>query len=151
MSFALPKVSNSTGASIPEGLYGVTLKEMQKEHVEDGPYGPQDRVKWIFTVNEVIDANDDEAEQKVGEELWAFTSLSMGKKAKMRAFAEALLGRALDEDEEIGTADLIGRRAKANVIPHTKQDGTQTTKLGTLTAAKTSKRRARAEDEDELF
>lgn len=148
MTFTLPKVSNKAGASIPEGTYIVTLKAMEKEFQQDGPYGPQDRVKWIFTINEVVDADDEESEGKVGEELWAFTSLKMGPKATMRKFTEALLGRTLDEDEEIGVDDLLGRRARAFVIPHTKQDNTKTTKLDRLSAIK--KRRA-ASDEDELF
>ena len=146
MSFTLPKASNSSGAAIPVGLYLVTLKHMEMEHREDGPYGPQDRVKWIFTIDEVLDADDDDALDKVGEELWSFTNSSMHVKATMRGYVEALLGRAVDEDEEVSTADLLGKRAKASVVPHTKQDGTKTTKLGTLTPYKRA-RRAAAEDE----
>lgn len=150
IDFALPKASNNTGSSIPIGTFIVRLKEMVKEEQVAGPYGDADRVKWIFGVEQVVDSDDDTAEDRIGDDLWAFTSLSMGRKAKMRAHAEALLGRPLDEDEQVGVTDLVGKRAKASVVPHIKQDGTATTKLGSLMPYK-AKKAAKPADEDELF
>lgn len=135
MAFTLPKATNTEFSAIPVGLYVVRLKAMEEQEPQASQFSdePKASVKWIFTIEQVIDANDeDEAEAKVGEEVWVFSSITMGKKAKMRAFAEALLGRAIDEKESITDEMLIGKRAKASIIPHTKTDGSETTKIGSL-------------------
>lgn len=134
MSFALPKVNNAEFTGIPVGFYVARLKAMEKQEARPSQFHdePQETVKWVFTIEQVIDSNDDDAENKVGEELWGFTSISMGRKAKMRHWAEALLGRELEEDDALAADDLIGKRAKVMVEPHTKQDGTKTTKIGSL-------------------
>lgn len=136
MSFTIPPATNNAGTAIPVGLYTVRLKALEHSYQEEGPFGPGDRVKWIFTVEQVIDSDDEDAESKVGEELWAYTSLSMGRKAKMRGYVEALMGRTLEDGEGIAPEDLIDRRAKASVVPHERQDGTMTTKVGSLLPAR---------------
>lgn len=134
MTFTLPKANNSEFSPIPVGLYIVRLKSLEQQEPRPSQFSdePQATAKWVFTVEQVIDSNDEDAEEKVGEELWGFTSITMGKKSKMRLWTEALLGRAVTEDDDIPTTALIGKRAKATIIPHTKQDGTETTKIGSM-------------------
>ncbi|HLI51011.1 MAG TPA: hypothetical protein VKU87_04395 [Thermomicrobiaceae bacterium] len=152
MSFTIPTPNSTSGGATPEGVYGVRLVSMDMEHFEDGPYGPQDRVKWIFGIEKVIDTDYDDPESLVGKEIWAFTSNSMHIMSTMRKHAAALLGHEIEDGENVQPSDLIGKQAKANVGPHTKKDGTLTTKLAYLQPVK-GKRPApvQAPDDDEVF
>lgn len=162
MTFTLPKASDQVGyEQCPVGLYVFRVKEMQDGIEGSAEYGGGERVKWVFTVERVIDANDPEptadnpdpksVEDWVGEEVWGFTSLSMNKKATMRSWAEALLGREIPEGEALMASDLIGKRAKATV--GRGQTGRQ--KITSLVPYKPKQRQAPAdvepEDEGPLF
>lgn len=134
MAITLPEANNSEFTGVPVGLYLVRLKAMEEQEPRPSQFHeePQATMRWVFVIEEVIDSNDEEAEEKVGEELWGFTSITMGKKAKMRAWSEALLGRPMADKEKVTDEMLVGKRAKATVIPHTRQDGTETTKIGSM-------------------
>lgn len=142
-NFALPTVTNQSGT--PAGTYVVRLTDMQPETHDQ--YG--DQVKWVFTIKQVIDCDAVDPDEWLGKEIWRFTSVSMGTKAKMRAFAEGILGRALDEGEQLDADELIGKTAKATVVPYARQDGAKGTKLDVLTAYKPKAAKpARAEAEE---
>lgn len=125
MSFTLPAATDATYEQCPIGLYVFKLKHLERGIQGDPRFGEGERVKWVFDIERVIDANENEPtrdnpdprsiEDWVGEEFWGFTSLSMGKKATMRGWAEALLGRTLEEKEQLNAGELIGKRAKATV------------------------------------
>lgn len=125
MTFALPKATDQGFEQCPEGLWVLKLKSMERGIQGDPQYGGGERVKWIFEIERVIDANENEPTRDnpnpkpiddwIGEEFWGFTSLSMAKKATMRAWAEALLGREIGEGDELNASELIGKRAKATV------------------------------------
>jgi len=125
MVFTLPAASDTTFEQAPVGLYVFKLKELERGIQGDPQYGDKERVKWIFEVVRVIDVNENApsreipnpkmSEDWVGEEFWGFTSLSMGKKSTMRLWATALLGRDIDEGEQLNAGELIGKRAKATI------------------------------------
>lgn len=156
MSFALPKPSNQDFRLTPPGLYLMKLKSMEEtDGVDFTTQQPTKRMRWIFSIERVIDSNEpEEAEELVGEEFWAWTSITMGRKATMRAYVEALLGRPVEPDEEITTDDLLGKRLKATVAHYQKQNGETGSKISGVVPykAKTVARAAAAEDEErDLF
>lgn len=114
------------GVSPPVGQYRVSLKkidDVESSFSEDGNW------QWVFEIEDVINSDDDEAEEFIGQELFGFTSKGLGPRHKARGWIEALLGRKLEEGEAVAEDDLIGAKAVANVIPHTRQDGTESTKI----------------------
>ena len=125
MTFTLPAATETSFEQCPIGLYVFKLKSMERGIEGNPQYGGGERVKWIFEIERVIDANENDPsadnpdpkpiEAWVGEEFWAFTSLNMGKKATMRAWSEALLGRSIADGEALNAGELIGKRAKATV------------------------------------
>lgn len=127
MARTLGTVTNSVGGvAPPAGQYVVSMARLEDA---DGEFGPQ--WKWIFEVEQVIHSNDDEAEDFIGEELHGYTSTGLGPRHKARAWVEALMGQKLDEGEAVEEADLIGRKAIANVIEYKRNDGTEATKIAT--------------------
>lgn len=125
MSFTLPKATDQTFEDCPVGLWLFKLKLME-DGIEGSPeYGGGERVKWVFVAEKAIsveepDATRDNPDPKsvddwIGEEVWGFTSKSMAKKATMRAWAEALLGREIADTDTLNASDLLGKRAKATV------------------------------------
>lgn len=88
--------------------------------IEDAPdkgFGPG--VKWIFQLTDFISG------EPWGQELWQFTSIKMGPKARARPIIEGLLGRPLDvaKREVPDTQQLIGRTMIAMVIHEPRDDG----------------------------
>ena len=137
MSFALPKPTNQDFRPTPPGLFLMKLKDMERAEGRDFTTGePTERMRWIFTIERVIDCDDEEADSLVGEEFWAWTSITMGRKAHMRAYVEALLGRPVEPEEEITSDDLLGRRLKATVAAYTKQNGEPGTKISGVVPVK---------------
>lgn len=127
---SLPPVSNKESFRVlPTGLYILELIEL--DEAEPSKYEPGvPRALWKYTVDEVVDFtpefDEDEeldAEDLAGEELWEWTSQKMGKKANMRKRVEALLGRELEDGEEVDPGDLPGRKLKANVEKERKESG----------------------------
>ncbi len=103
--------SSSEPSSLPQFDGICTLRVLRIEDIEDGRYGP--RCRWVFAV---ADAGGDVTwENGDTYEWWQVSSTSMGIKSTGRPWAEALLGRALHENEsgvDIATA-LIGCTASA--------------------------------------
>lgn len=125
MSFTLPAATDTTFEQCPEGLWIFRLASMEDGIIGNPEYGDKPRVKWVFEIERVIDANENEPtrdipnpkpiEDWIGEEFWGWSSKTMAKGATMRAWAEALLGREIPEGEQLKASDLIGKRGKATV------------------------------------
>jgi hypothetical protein len=127
----LPRVHNRRAVEAPVGLYVLELVAMVRE--KESRYDEYIRIRFEFRVVSVIDAQDRAAATAlIGEIIQGWANLTMGPKSTMRAWSEALLDRALDEDEQPRKTDLIGRLCKGTVVPHQREDGNKTTKLKTL-------------------
>lgn len=150
MSFTLPTANDTEFQLVPPGLYVFRLKEMEGGIPGNPEFGDKPRVRWVFTIEDVIDADDDEADEFIGQEFWAFTSETMGKKATMRAWVEALIGRTVTEDDEITSDDLIGQRARCTVSHYEKMNGSQGHKITSMLRHKANKKRRRKPVEDDL-
>lgn len=128
----------------PAGLYTVTLISIEQDdrvsQFNDGP-----RAAWTFGVDSIIritpvpdPATNRENKAKAqaaiaeGMTLNAWTNISMNRKATMRGYIEALLGRTLANGEGCNPADVIGKKAEATLEEYTGQDGTQKVKLASL-------------------
>lgn len=140
------KTTAGGGTSFPVGLYQVRLKDLIEETIQNPRFGDGNRIRWVFLIEDVIDSDDDKADEKVGEELWAWTSYSMARKATARKYAEALNGEPIADDVEFDIEQLKGKRAKANIVP--REDDPERTTLGALTPHKGTKRGARGSAED---
>jgi hypothetical protein len=114
------------GVSPPAGQYRVMLKEI--DDIESS-FDENGNWKWVFTIEDVINSDDDEAESFIGQELYGFSSKGLGPRHKARAWIEALMGQKLDEGEPVREDDLIGKRAVANVIDYKRTDGSDGTKI----------------------
>lgn len=100
---------------LPEpGKYYVTCTAI--EDAPDKGFGPG--VKWVFLLE---DFNTGEI---WNSDLWQFTSLKMGPKAKARPIIEALMGRPLEPREVPDSRLLIDKKMIAMVIHEMRDDGT---------------------------
>lgn len=138
MPFTLPPVNNSATMIAP-GYYLLTLKEMVEEPPrnpgamnrfgqEEGP-----RCRWVFLIDRCLEPEPtEEQEAAIGQEFWAWSSISMGRKAKMREYAQALLGRELDDGEQVADHELISKRVKTTIVEYDKESGGKGTKIGTM-------------------
>jgi hypothetical protein len=130
----LPKATNTDFVQTPAGVYRMKLKDMEEREQPsyDDPTVTETRVQWTFEIEDVV-SGDDKCEDFIGQEFWAWTSKTMGRKAKMREWAEALVGRPIDDDEELDPSqDLLGRRVVATVVAYIKMNGQPGTKLGSV-------------------
>lgn len=154
--FQIPAVSDAAEFPlVPEGLYMFKLKSMESAGLgrsfDDKP--PKERIKWVFEIESVISA-DEEAEDFVGEEFWAWTTLSMNKRATMYEWAVALLGREIAEGENINASDLIGKRGRATIVHYDKLSGDTGHKIDSMLKPVGKKKPAKpapVETEDEDF
>lgn len=93
--------------------------------IEDAPdkgFGPG--VKWVFQLADPASGVTIQSNQGGDYELWQFTSVKMGPKAKARPIIEALLGRSLEVREVPDARQLVGRSMIAMVIHERRDDGT---------------------------
>lgn len=127
---ALPVAASGEFKLVPEATYAMKLIDMQEaEQNENSPYYDPDRprVKWVFQIVSVLDGEEDptygDPQDFVGEEFYGFTSLNMGRRATMRAWAQGLLGREIEDGEQITSADLIGKVGRCYVEHYEKQNG----------------------------
>lgn len=130
---------------VPPGLYVMSVKAM--ERIEPKPDQPSQfegkvdgpRVKWVFSIDRIIDVDDEDADALVGEEFWAWTSLSMNIKSTMRTWSSALLGRPIEDGERVTPDMLMDKAAKVTVISYTKLNGNEGRKVGSMTPMRTAK------------
>lgn len=156
MATTLGIATDQQGTAPPAGSYRVKLKAMETDIESD--FNPDGQVKWIFSVEDVIHSNDDDAEDFIGEEIHGYSNQSSsgyGSKAKTRIWYEALLGRRLEDNEPMSIEAVVGNQAVVNVVDHERKDGTATTKIaqeGGVSPYKAKKKKAAApppDDDDE--
>lgn len=147
----LPTVTESEFKVTPEGVYIMSLKDFE-DGIEGNPqFGGGERCRWIFTIDRVVSALDEEvAEEQVGEEFWSWTSKNMSTRSNMYRYICALIGRQLTAGDIIDTDDLIGKQVKVQVVEYEKADGTTGTKIGGMQPFKAAGRKKAPVIEEEL-
>lgn len=135
----LPVAASGEFKLVPEATYAMKLVDMQEaEQNENSPfYDPnRPRVKWVFQIVSVLDGDPDptygDPEDFIGEEFFGYTSLNMGKRATMRAWAQGLLGREIEDGEQITSEDLIGKIGRCHVEHYEKQNGATGHKISAI-------------------
>lgn len=125
-------VSNGGGSDIPDGVYPVTLVEINGPKTvtaQRGPKAGQDiqLLDWIFT----IDDGDYE-----GTQIEASTSTASGPKSKMYSYLTALHnGVAPTIGSSFEVTDLCGRRALATIRKDVDSGWPRIENLGAMPAA----------------
>jgi len=97
----MPKLTATRGGiDIDDGTYSATVLGI--EETEPTPNSPSDKnwLKWVFSV-------DDGSTE--GVEMSAASSMKFGPKSKARMWAEALMGRKLQEGEDFDTDSILPR------------------------------------------
>lgn len=143
----------------PMGLYIMQLDDLLDAGTSqfadnNGVYNEQ--AKWVCTIVEVIDSEADDEDALIGTKWIKYTNQNMGKKANMRKFTEAFLGRELDENEEADVDELVGSYAKVHLAEKQGDKGTEvhvtmTPSKGPKRAAKPAKKRAVDPEDDDDF
>jgi hypothetical protein len=93
----MPKLTATAGIDIDDGVYPATLLEIRVEDPTVNSPNQSQWLKWIFVVQ---DGSGDPPEMA------APSSYSFSPKSKARGWVEALLGRKLEQGEEIDTDTL---------------------------------------------
>lgn len=106
------KVAQGNYEPLPTDVYSATLTSLE---VVSNPYedGGQ-QLQWTFTVH---------GGQYDGRTLRCYTSLSTSPKSKLVGYATVLLGKALQPNDELNLADLIGKPCRLVVKQEPKRDG----------------------------
>lgn len=145
MTFTLPAATNASGNPWPAGIYVVTLLNMEDD---DRPsrFGDTPRVKVTFSVDKVVrltpakspDENTKARQQAKealanAETLVAWCNKTMAKRATLRGWIEALLGREIGNNEVVNPLEAVGKQAEALLETYTGEDGADKVKLATLT------------------
>lgn len=116
--YALPAVTDAGEFELfPPGVYRFRLKDLEDAGMGMSFNGetPKPRTKWVFETVDVI-SGDEDAEEFVGREFWAWTPTNMNKRALMYEWACALLGEAPAVGTVPRTSDLIGKTLRATII-----------------------------------
>ena len=131
------KLRAGTGSStIPQGTYDAALQKIEEKRNNEGSY-----LMWTFTVS-----HHGEAKTVTG-----VTPMHLDPGSKARFWTEALLGRPLQENEDVDLEKLYGRscRIELSVI---EKDGREFNRIGRVTKAGglklTAKQGPVPEDED---
>lgn len=160
MAITLPEANSGEFTLIPEATYLMKLKDMQPaEQDESSPYydPTKPRVRWVFEIVQVLDGEPDDdgndPEDFVGTEFHGYTSLNMHKRATMRAWAQGLLGREVEDGEQIDSTDLIGKTGRCNVVHYEKQNGNDGHKIESIRPFRGNGRKAprKVEEEEEVL
>jgi hypothetical protein len=131
-SFVIPRVHNRTPTVPPVGLYIVRLTGVFKE--TDNRFNPDvDRLRFDFTMLHVIDSEDPrKAAEFVNSIVHGWCNNTMGPKATLRAWGEAILQRQFEDDEQSDISEWIGKVVKATYVSYMKENGQQGVKLSHL-------------------
>lgn len=149
MGLAFPKPKNADFKLVGEGLYLASLKHIgEPEKKTSEKYGDSVQVRLVWLIEGVLDDEEDN-EEFIGEEVWDFCTWSTGKKAKLRARIDALLGRPFEDDEDLNVDDVLGKRVKLNVEHYTKGNGDTGQKVASALAYRTKKKRRPVEDDED--
>jgi hypothetical protein len=137
-NFDLAPASNQSFTPMTQGLYDMEVVGMEKMP-PSGQYADNNKFRILIRliVRGVIDANDVTAVKHLGSEFWGFCADSMHVKSTMRPWTEALLGRPLVDGERLTAQDLIGKRAKVQIVHYRREDGKTGDKIGSMAPLKT--------------
>jgi hypothetical protein len=106
----MPWEATATASDIaPEGLYVMKTTEIGDPQESEGMYGKQVQVRLILEIQKVIHSNDEDAEDYVGEDVYAWANFAWSPNAKLRAWSEAILDTELEEDETVSSDELLDR------------------------------------------
>ena len=120
MSPMFAPATDQSEIELPEpGRY--VVKCVAIENAPDKGFGPG--VKWVFHLIDPASGVTTQSVQGGDYELWQFTSVKMGPKARARPIIEALLGRPLELREVPDPRHLVGRSMLAMVIHEKRDDG----------------------------
>lgn len=139
----------TTNAMPPFGLYVMEVTEVGDPEMSDntnGEYEAKEQVKFTFKILKVIHSDDDEAEEFIGETTYGWANFTFGPKAKLRAWAQALLGREIEDGESVSGEMLIGKRATVTIGP--TQTGRR--KVATLMPYSGNKKKSSASQKSNL-
>lgn len=158
MGITIPTANASTSRErTPAGIYRMKLARMEDatNDREGNPMrldkngNPVPRALWVFEIEDIINGGD-ECEDFIGKEHFEWTTLSRHPKANMRIWTEALLDRAVSDDEPLSDAELVGKRAIVTVGPVTNpQTGTVSIKVSGMAPFKRRGKVQQAEPEME--
>ena len=118
-------VKASTQGRTPLGLYVFQLNYVEETVGKDFKTGaPIDQYKWVWKIERSLEAEpSEEQEAALGGEYWEWSGQVATPRSKLRARLEALLGRAMGDDEAVDIESLYGRRVRATVTEDLKPDG----------------------------
>ena len=118
-------VKASTQGRTPLGLYVFQLNYVEETVGKDFKTGaPIDQYKWVWKIERSLEAEpSEEQEAALGGEYWEWSGQVATPRSKLRARLEALLGRAMGDDEAVDIESLYGRRVRATVTEDTKPEG----------------------------
>lgn len=123
--YQLPEVTEAGEFElVPPGMYRFRLADMEDAGLGMSFNGekPKPRTKWVFEIVEVI-SGDEEADDFVGKEFWAWTSTNMNVRSTMYKWVAALLGDDLDIGSTPSTSDLIGKTMRATIVHYAIEKG----------------------------
>ncbi len=89
---------------LDEGMYPAVVTKLEPS---DGQYGPQ--LKWYFDVehgDESVEVTAFGSNRKEGK---------LGRKTKLREWAEAILGRPLQQGERLRSDDLLNKPCRVKI------------------------------------
>lgn len=124
----LPAATNASKA-IP-GLYIVKLTSVwdagksQFANEQTGEYDNQAGFRW--EIMKVLDTEADDPATLVGTAITRYCKMSMGPRSNMRLFAEAHLGRKLEDAEQLDVDQILNTYAKMSVAQKQGQRGMET-------------------------
>jgi hypothetical protein len=143
-TFTLPPATDASGNPWPAGIYQVTLLNMEDD---DRPsrFGDTPRVKVTFHVDKVIRLTPCKTPEETAKArataktaladsatLIAWCNKTMAKRATLRGWIEALLGREIANSEVVNPLEAVGKVAEALLETYTGDDGVDKVKLTTL-------------------
>lgn len=106
----------TTSSMPPVGRYVADIKDLSDpEPPQMTEYGDTDQVKFTFTIVKVVDSDDDDAEEYVGQDTYGWCNFTFGPRAKLRKWAQAALGREITDGENISRDDLVGKRVRLDI------------------------------------
>lgn len=120
-----PATNVEGGPAVPEDRFAFELIGLEPAP----PGGPRTSpgVKWIFALYDREGARFMSPIDGSPYEFYRTTGLSLGPRSNARVYAEALLGRVLEQDEQLNPRALMGKRFSAMVLHRKSQlDATKT-------------------------
>lgn len=116
------------------GTYLATVANVEIVPPSENPrfeeYGPS--LKWTFNLSPNLSDPADLILDQDGEtaaSLWQFSSTKMSPKAKARIWAEAFIGRKLEDGEDVELKDILDRSAIVTLVEEPNAEGKMRAKI----------------------